>query len=166
MSIQRKPITPEMAQLRLEALCAASERSTFELQTKLRTWGLTPADSERIINSLISNRFVDDARFARAFVNDKFRFSGYGRIKIRILLSAKRIDRATIDEAIQSIDPDEYLEKLRHILKVKATHIPDFNTFEGRTKLFRFGLSRGFESTLVSAEVKALSRRLRDADSQ
>ncbi|MBO5780255.1 MAG: RecX family transcriptional regulator [Muribaculaceae bacterium] len=157
--MQRKPLTTENALIRLESLCARSERCTFELETKLRTWGITGSEAEKIIDSLIDNRFVDNSRFARAFANDKVMFAGHGRLKIRMALISKRIERSIIDEALNEIDEEAYREKLRDILTAKARQITDVDTFEGRTKLFRFGASRGFEPALVSEMVKAMFRK-------
>lgn len=145
--------------MRLEALCARSERCTYELRSKLRTWGITTDAADRIIASLVKGRFADDARFARSFVNDKFRFAGYGRLKIRMALAAKRIERDIINEAIAQIDPDEYAARLREILAAKARRIDDIDSYEGRTKLFRFGASRGFESDAVAAAIREMFRK-------
>lgn len=159
MERKNRQITPENALNRLEALCARSEHCTYEMRTKLRTWGIASDQAERIIESLIKGRFVDDARFARSFVNDKFRFAGHGRMKIRLALAAKRIDREIINEAISEIDPDEYTSRLREILSAKAKRIDDLDTYEGRTRLFRFGVSRGFESDAVATAIREMFRK-------
>lgn len=152
----RKPLTPENALMRLEALCVRSEHCEYEMRVKLRTWGISDSDSAKILKSLRDNRFVDDARFARSFVSDKYRFAGHGRAKIRLALIAKRIDRDLIDDALAEIDKDVYEEKLRHLLSLKLARTPDADTFEGRTKVYRFGISRGFESELVSRTLREL----------
>ncbi len=159
--MERKPrqLTPENALIRLEALCARSEHCTYEMRTKLRTWGIAPDRAEKIVESLVEGRFVDDARFARSFVNDKFRFAGHGRMKIRLALAAKRIDRDIIAEALSEIDPEEYASRLREILSAKARRIDDIDTYEGRTRLFRFGVSRGFESDAVATAIREMFRK-------
>jgi len=157
--MERKPITPENALMRLEALCARSEHCAYELRSKLRTWGIAADAADKIIASLTKDRFVDDTRFARSFVNDKFRFSGHGRMKIRMALVAKRIDRNIINDAIALIDSDEYAARLREILAAKARRIDDIDTYEGRTRLFRFGVSRGFESDAVAEAIREMFRK-------
>ncbi len=62
----------------------------------------------------------------------------------------KRIDRHTIEQALDEIDEDEYTDILRHLIKAKAASIAEPDTYEGRTKLYRFGASRGFEPALVA----------------
>lgn len=157
--IQRKPITPQNALARLESLCSRSEHCEYEMRTKLRTWGVGSSDTDKIIESLKANRFVDDARFARAFVNDKYRFAGHGRMKIRLALVAKRVERPIIEEALAEIDEEIYAARLRDILLAKIRRTADADTYEGRTKIFRFGASRGFEPDLVAAAIRDIFKK-------
>lgn len=155
----RIPVTTEAATARLEALCARSEHCSFEIYEKLQRMGITGAEAQNIVNNLTGARYIDDLRYARFFVRDRYRFSGHGRIKIRIALSAKRIPRNFIDEAMEEIDPEIYAETLRRVLMSKIA-CTDISTFEGRTKVFRFGMSRGYESDLVSSTLKEILRTL------
>lgn len=151
--MQRRTITPENAIVRLESLCARAEHCTFELMTKLRGWGITGATAEEIIDRLVDNRFVDDLRFARSFVRDRYRFSGHGRRKIALALIAKRIPRDIIDTAMEEIDEEIYFDNLRQLIDRKAATL-DVDTFEDRNKLYRYGLGRGYESSLVARAIK------------
>ena len=154
---QIKKVTPEEALERLEEQCMRAERSTGEARQKLRQWGIAPDEAERIIASLVKRRFIDDSRFARAFVLDKLRFGHWGRVKISIHLRAKGIDTRTAEEALDLINEDEYRTILAALLTARSRQL-DMTDYNERAKLYRFGLSRGFESSLVAAEV----RRLRD----
>ncbi|MDE6692632.1 MAG: RecX family transcriptional regulator, partial [Muribaculaceae bacterium] len=78
----QRPITPEEAQARLEALCARAEHSTGEMAERLRRWQIGSTDTERILASLKEHRFVDDRRFARAYVTDKVKFARWGKRKV------------------------------------------------------------------------------------
>lgn len=153
---QRKEITPENALARLETLCARSEQCTHDLSCKLRRWGIPAIDSQKIIDSLTERKFVDNCRFARSFVNDKSRFCGYGRIKIRLALMARHIPSRIIDEALEAIDQEEYESTLRRLLSVRASHMNDLGTYEGRTRLYRYGVGRGYESSLVASALRSL----------
>lgn len=151
--MQRRPITPENAIVRLETLCARAEHCTFEIMTKLRGWGITGSAAEKIVNHLIDNRFVDDLRFAQSFVRDRYRFSGYGRRKIALALMAKRLPRETIDSAMEEIDEEIYFGNLQHIVERKAAAL-DLSCYEDRNKLYRYVISRGYESSLASRAIK------------
>ncbi|MDE6652148.1 MAG: RecX family transcriptional regulator [Paramuribaculum sp.] len=150
-----KKLTPDKALARLQDLCVRSEQCSFDLRKKLYTWGLSADASEKITTLLISDKFIDDERFAQAFTRDKYRFSGWGRMKIKLHLAAKHISRATIDTAMLAIDEDEYRSVALKALKAKARTLKEGNTYEGRTKLFRFGVTRGFETGLVSELIKS-----------
>lgn len=153
--IQQKTIDPDTALTRLERLCARAEHSESELTDKLRRWGVGPADSLRIMDSLRERRYVDDTRFARAFVRDKYRFARWGRAKIRMALTAKHIAHDTIAEALDEIEDDIYTENLRLIIAAKQRSLgAEAESYGGRTKVYRFALSRGYESALIARFLK------------
>ena len=152
--IQRQTISKENALSRLEELCARGERCTGELAEKLRRWGVLSTDAQEIIASLKERRFVDDSRFASAYVRDKLRYGRWGKRKIYLGLMAKRIDSAMISAALDEIDEEEYVKTAREFLTAKARSVKEGYTYEGRTRLYRAGLSRGFESSVVAPIVK------------
>lgn len=155
-----KPTTAAQALERLEELCARAEHCQSEMRDKLRTWGIPSSDAEKVMESLKRHKFVDDARYARAYVHDKFAYSKWGRRKIAQGLMAKRIDREVISEALAEIDADDYSEALigllRSKLRVDSTLL---DSYEGRTRLYRFALQRGFESPVISAALKSPALR-------
>jgi len=153
--MQRKQLTPENALARLESLCARAEHCSSEMLAKLRSWGITGDRADEIIDRLTANRFIDDLRFARSFVRDRYRFSGYGRRKIAMGLAAKRISRDIIDTALEEIDEDIYFDNLSHIVSRKARDL-DMRSFDDRNRLYRHAISRGYESALVSKAIRQL----------
>lgn len=151
--------TKEEALERLETLCARAEHCEGEMRLRLRKWGLGSSESDEIIDSLKRDKFVDDARFARAYAREKCKFAKWGRLKIRRELLVKGVKRDLVDEALLELDEGEYNENLESIIKAKVKNNPGLlSTFEGRTKLYRFALSRGFESGSISAAMKRLMR--------
>lgn len=153
--MQRKPVTPEMALSRLETLCARAERCRYELEQKLRLWGVGASDSARILDLLARARYFDNARFAAAFTRDKALYARWGRRKIEAALRMKRVDAADIADAAEALDEEEYRAAMLQTLSAKARSIKEGDTYEGRTKLYRFGLSRGYEPALVAAAIRA-----------
>ncbi|MCH5220734.1 MAG: RecX family transcriptional regulator [Muribaculaceae bacterium] len=150
----RKKISVETALMRLEGLCARSEQCETEVRRKLATWQIEAADADAILHSLKSRRYVDDSRYAQAFVRDKYRFSQWGRRKIAMALRQKRIDGDLIDVAIDSINEDEYREILRRVLASKAKNMSRPLSYEDRVRLLRYAVSRGYEASLASEVVK------------
>lgn len=155
----KRTVTPAQALTRLEDLCAKAERCTHEMRQKMRLWQIAPADAEAIIDRLTRGRFVDDARFARSVVHDKVAFERRGRLYLRQYLAVRRISATTIANALAEIDEDVYRNNLLHILKVRLQSKPELaSTFEGRTKVYRYGVSRGYEPALVAETLKSLLR--------
>ena len=159
---QKKKMKPQVALMRLEALCAQSEQCSCDVRQKLYRWGVSSSDSEKIVKQLIDNRFIDDERFAIAYCRDKYRFNHWGRVKIVYGLRAKRISSAHIQKAVTAIDAEEYSDILENLIRSKAKTIKDVDSYEGRTKLFRYAVSRGFESELIANIIKDRSQWLCD----
>lgn len=154
----KKPITKEEALLRMAGLCARSEQCSFDIAKKLQSKGLARDDIRYIIEELISRKFIDHHRFARSFARDKVRFSAWGLLKIRAALLARRIPDSVISEAFAEIDPEDYADAVSRAARAKAMSL-DLTVYDDRLKLYRHLMSRGFESSVSSAEVRKLSRR-------
>ena len=101
---KKKVKTPEQALAALMRLCARAEKSQEDARRLMRGWGLAERDAEGVLAKLVRDRFIDDARYAGAFVREKLRLSGWGGYKIRTALQRKRIDRALIDAALAEAD--------------------------------------------------------------
>lgn len=140
---------------KMAALCARSEQCSTDIAAKLSQHGLTSAEVRSVVAELKERRFIDDLRFCRAFANDKVRFAGWGRLKIRAALCAKHIDSADISEALAAIDESEYSSALERAalakMRVMGTH-----DYPAKMKLMRHMAARGFEIGLVSATVDKL----------
>lgn len=151
---QRQPLTPDAARQRAEALCAKSEYCRGEIRNKLHNWGISPAETEKILDRMEADRFIDDQRYACAFTRSKVLFNRWGRRKIAYVLWHKGVSKANITIGFESLDEGIYAEALAAVIAAKRRATPDADTYEGRTKIFRHAISRGFESDLVAAELR------------
>lgn len=131
---------------RAAAYCSASERCIQDVEKKIKAAGLTGEESDRIIARLLKERFIDESRFARYFVNDKLRFNKWGRIKINYELQRKGIPSDIRSEALASIDEQEYHSLLLSLLKSKKKATRGKDDRDVYTKLLRFAAGRGFET--------------------
>jgi regulatory protein len=129
--------------------CSRRELCVSDVETKLESWGVTNSDSRKILDTLLKENFINEGRYAKAFVRDKFSHNKWGKIKIASHLKAKRIPAATINSALEVINISEYISTVETILKLHKKTIKAKNDYELKAKLFRFGLSRGFESSLL-----------------
>lgn len=121
---------------------------------KLLKWGMSSRDAGAVIEILKRRRFIDDERFARAYARDKMEYSHWGKRKIALMLYKKRVERGIIDEALDNLDQDRYAEILDSVIEAKRRQLPEPDTYEGRTKLFRHAVSKGFEPDLVARAIR------------
>ena len=131
------------------ALCSKSEKCSGDIRKKLLDWGIPPEETEKAIEYLKSEKFLDDARFAGFFARDKFRFNGWGKIKIRYALRQKEVESSVIEDAIAAIDKNDYLHYLKELVQAKARKINADSTYEKKAKLVRYAQGRGFEPELI-----------------
>ena len=137
------------------AYCSKAEHCISEIEEKLMLWsdGNITASSE-VIAWLKSERYIDEERFSQSYVKDKFRFNKWGRRKIAQQLSFRHIPVEYIAEALAQIDTKEYEEVLTNLLAAKKKSTKANSEYELNTKLFRFAISRGFESEIISRILK------------
>jgi len=137
-------------------LCSKSEKCSSEIQEKLKLWGLSSEESEPLIEQLIAEKYLDDERFARAYVKDKFRFNHWGKQKIAHMLRAKNIPHEILELAFEEIEEEGYSDQLRKLLTDKEKSTKAKDKYDKRNKLMRFALARGFESNKVYEIFKEL----------
>ena len=150
MNNLRQPISPAQAMNRAAALCARCEQAPSDIRAKLLKWGIRGDDVHRILDKLIEQGFLDEQRFAVAFVKDKFAFNGWGRIKIAHQLRQKGIPSEVIENAITAIDDEAYRERLIELLRSKWSSVKCRDPRSAWAAMMRFAASRGFEASLAS----------------
>jgi regulatory protein len=144
-----KEKTEQDAYLQLAALCAQAEHCQQEMRDKMKRWDIDAATQDRIVARLIKERYVDDERYARAFVKDKIRYNKWGRRKVQQGLWLKHIDDDIQERVLSEVDDSEYLAVLRPLLKQKVRSIRAENDYERTQKLVRFALGRGFTFDII-----------------
>lgn len=154
---RKRTKTPEQALSALMRLCARAEKSESDARRLMRGWGLSAQDAERTLERLIRDRFIDDARYAAAFVRDKLRLSGWGDRKIRAALARKGIRSDRIDAALAQADRTGLEERLAQQLRRKAASIRYATPYELKTKLIRYGLSLGYDYEAVLETASAIA---------
>ena len=142
-------MTYEMALQRLSALCASAEHCEYEMTEKMRKWEVEESDCERIMEYLRKAKFVDDERYARAFVKDKIKYNKWGRRKVEQGLWAKHIAEDIRQRVLDEVDESRYKSVLTDLLKSKRRSIKAANDYEMNRKLIKFALSRGFDYSIV-----------------
>ena len=137
-------MTEEQALQKLAALCSQSEHCTSEMKEKMTRWGIEDDAQQRVMEYLVANRYVDDRRYARSFVNDKLKYNKWGPRKIEQALWMKHIDDSIRQEALDDVDNAEYICVLRPLLQSKRKTTKAESDYEMNQKLLRFAIGRGF----------------------
>jgi regulatory protein len=162
---EKKIYTPKIpsfleAKSKLEFWCAYQERCQFEVDAKLNTWNFSYEERDQLISHLISNNFINEERFAEAFVSGKFRIKHWGRNKIKQHLKQKRISDYSIRKGMKEIDPDEYWETLLHLTERKLNEKKtgeDIWQRQARTQ--RYLSAKGYEFDLIVESIKSIQNK-------
>ena len=142
-------MTGLQAYQKLSALCARSEHCQQDMLDKMRQWGIDENEQAEVMARLLKERFVDDERFTRAFVNDKVRYAKWGRRKIEQALWMKRIDEQLARSVLDDVPDEDYVAILRPALKQKRRSTKAASEYEITMKLIKFALSRGFTMDII-----------------
>lgn len=143
---------------RMRNLCSRREYCRSDIMKK----ALSALDgdreaAEKIIDTLVKEKFIDELRYSSAFARDKSTLAGWGETKIRYMLSSKGVPRDVISKALEEIDEDKALSRLEKLMDNKYRSLKDDP--QCRIKMLRFGLGRGYEYEEVSSVLDRLTGR-------
>ena len=128
----------------------------------MRTWGVPETEREGVLQRLLRERFIDDSRYAAAFVRDKIALSGWGPYKIRTALAAKGVAREIIDEVLGECDRAKMEDRLDTMLRRKLGSLRGGTAYERRAKLMRYGLSLGYDYSAVADRIEDMIKEEND----
>lgn len=142
---------------RAQQLCATKEYCVSEITSKILQWGENdPEIVETVIGKLISEKFIDEERYCRAFTRDHFKYQHWGKVKISAGLRIKKIPAAAVASGLEAIDHEEYLATLGELLETHRRTVKAKNRYDLKGKLVRYALGKGFESQVVYEAVNSL----------
>tara|TARA_B100000902_G_scaffold397453_1_gene461284 strand:+ start:1254 stop:1730 length:477 start_codon:yes stop_codon:yes gene_type:complete len=150
----KKEYTIEIAHEKIKKYCSIQERCISDVLNKIITWKLNQKEIDELINILLSEDFINEARFSKVFCRGKFNINEWGIQKIKHELRKKNISEININNAVKIIKKNEYLEVLDKLKNRKEKSIKDNDIFTKRNKIARFLLQRGFESEIVWQKIK------------
>lgn len=141
---------------KIESYCAYQERCKKEVEEKLKNLGATSIQKLGIIIKLELDGFLDEQRYADSYVRGKFNLKKWGISKIKFNLKAKGIDDRKIKIAIQQIENERYTQNIEHLIHKKWKILKDDNIAKKKDKVFRFLLTKGYESSIVFETMKKI----------
>jgi regulatory protein len=137
--------------------CYSQDRCISEVTKKLNDWLVDPSLHEGIIDELIDERFIDEERYVRSFVNGKLNYNKWGKIKIKYALIQKGIPGKLIASEFENINEEKYQETLNTLISKKFQSLREDDIYQLRAKLFRYGASKGFESNYINIAIDNLN---------
>ena len=149
-----KSLSPQEALHKAAAYCSSGEQCCYDISEKLKKWGIEDSEASKIIEYLIKQRFIDEARYAKGFTNDKF--NKWGKTKIAYALRQKKIPETLIDEALYNINEEQYRDTLLQILENKQKNTKAADKYDLHAKLFRFAASKGFEPDIIQSVIQSM----------
>ncbi|MFI3267083.1 MAG: regulatory protein RecX [Rikenellaceae bacterium] len=153
----KRIVTPEAALTKLMVLTSKSEKCSGDALRLMARWEIDEQSQSEILKRLISEKWIDDRRFAEAFVRDKSTFSSWGKYKIKNALRTKGIDKETIDDVLEAMNNEDSIENLVLLLKKKKRNTKANSDYELKGKLFRYAMSRGFEYDDITSALNKLN---------
>jgi regulatory protein len=141
---------------KLARYCAYQERCVQELEQKMKAFEVLPSEYAEYVAWLSENNYLNEARFVEIFVRSKFNQKGWGRTKINYELRKRGISASLLAGAWDGIDDQDYIEKARNLLKKKRDEIKSGTSPQRYQKCYNYGLSKGYESSLVRELLKPL----------
>jgi regulatory protein len=151
--MEKKTLTYDEALHKSAAYCSLSEHCTSELMDKFKYWDVLPEYREKIIEFLVREKYIEEKRFASAFVKDKFSYNKWGKIRLRLELKAKKIEESIIEGALAEIKEKEYRLMITKLIKEKEKVLEYRNEYEKNGKLFRYLSGKGFENEFISKAI-------------
>jgi regulatory protein len=142
---------------RLRGQCSRREYCVCDVRQKaLKALDGDAEAAETVVETLLKEKYVDDLRYASAFARDKSSIQGWGEVKIRYMLSAKKISRDVIDQALADIDQSRASSRLEKLLETKYKSLRDDP--QCRLKLLRYALGRGYGYDEVSKVINSMMK--------
>lgn len=152
----KKTYTVEEALVKLQKYCSYQDRCHKEVAQKLKEMQMISQASEQIILKLIEGNFLNEERFAMAYVRGKFRIKKWGKRRLVSELKQRQISKYIINKAINQISEDDYKITFEVLAERKATSLLGKSKLKKKKKLADYLLYRGWESHLVYEKVNQL----------
>ncbi len=143
--------------LKAERYCSYRERCNYEVKQKMKELGANDSEIEKIIASLEEDEYLNDERFAKLFASGKFRIKRWGKNKIKAELRMKKMPDSFIYNALDSIDEEEYMKTIEHLVAKKSKEVKSRSAQDKTRKIVMYLLSKGYEPELVWKALKTNS---------
>lgn len=153
---EKRRLTPTEALSKICKYCAYQERSHLEVKKRLFDYGLPSDEVDQLLSKLITDGFVNEERFAKAYAGGKFRMKKWGRMKIENELNALGLSTRNISRGLKEIEVEDYEKALQQLLEKKNELFREPDVFKKRDRIARYAIGRGYEPELVWQMLKKM----------
>ena len=137
--------------------CAFRERAPKQVREKLLSWDFKEEEVEEIIQRLLDEKFLDEARFARAFCHDKFEFNHWGKVKIKVEMGRYDLSYQVMEDALNAINEEKYLDVIKTLTLRKWESVKGKGEeYLQKRKVADYMMRKGFEGDHVWKVIKLL----------
>lgn len=141
-------------------------RSRAELEAALRRRGMPPEAAVAVIGELVRAGWVDDARFARAWVQDRLALRPCGGRRLRAELLAHGVSASVADDAVRALlSGDVEAELALQQAQARLVRFRRIPTIVARRRLAGWLQRRGFAPEVIALTLRRLAPALSDRSS-
>ena len=141
---------------KVQSYCQYQERCIKEVSNKLFSLKATNKTADKILQSLIDNDYLNEDRYAKMFIQGKLRIKKWGRIKLKYELRLKGLDINIIDDNINKIKEEEYIQYFNEFSISKIKFLK--GTKEQKKRSFiNYFTYRGWENSLIYQKLKDIN---------
>lgn len=141
--------------------CDYQERCIQEVVYKLQSWKVQKEVSDKVIEKLIHEGFINEERYARLFAGSKFRNFHWGRNKIINELQKRNIPDLIIQIGLQEIEEDDVESTLTELLIKKSKELTKETLRNRKNKLISFAYGKGYPFDQIAKVLSANSSVLK-----
>ncbi|MFT6334554.1 MAG: regulatory protein [Saprospiraceae bacterium] len=133
----------------MQKICSVEDRCSSEIRTRLIEHGVYGDELEQVLAELIVDNFLNEERYAKAYVSGKFKIKRWGKIKIRQGLTFRKISEYSIKKGMQEIDYDDYLSTITTLLEKKNANLRAKDKWDRLKKLTSYAQQKGYEYDII-----------------
>lgn len=160
----KRPMSEQQVLFKLTSMCSTAEHCSQEMLDKMKKWEIPEELQAKVMEYLIKEKYVDDARYARFFIKDKIKYNKWGRRKVEQALYLKHISKDISNPIFEEIEDESYMEVLQPLLRSKAKTVKAKSEYEKNMKLIKFALGRGFDMQQIRKCLEADIDEMGDFD--
>ncbi|MFT4533520.1 MAG: regulatory protein [Saprospiraceae bacterium] len=140
----------------MQKICSVQDRCSSEIRTRLIEHGVYGDDLEQVLAELIVDNFLNEERFAKAYVSGKFKIKRWGKIKIRQGLKFRKISEYSIKKGMDEIDYDDYLSTITVLLEKKNANLRAKDKWDRLKKLTSYAQQKGYEYDIIKEAISEI----------